>query len=105
MKQALPDALNQLSSNSAPYGAGAFVTGGICVIWLCRPGTISRVALRGVSGTVGSDAGSRPSAKWLIFGLIDASPTMSTQTTRSRYGLHARNTSPPECFVSASDAG
>src|ERR1043166_8107764 len=105
MKQALPDALSQLSSNGAAYGAGAFVTGGICVIWLWRPGTIRRIALRGVSGSVGHDEGMNPSAKWLIFGLIDAAPTSSTQTTSSRYGLHARNNSPPLCFFSVSDAG
>src|ERR1051325_1248383 len=105
MKHALPDALSQFSSNSAPYGAGAFVTGGICVIWLCRPGTISRVALRAVSGTVGHDIGIRLSAKWLIFGLIDASPTSSTQITSSTYGLHAMKISLPECFFSVSDAG
>src|SRR5262245_42701882 len=38
-KHDVPDALNQLNVNTAGYGAGAFVTGGMRTIWLCSPGT------------------------------------------------------------------
>src|SRR6476620_3521120 len=62
-RHAVPDALSQFNSNSAAYGAGAFVTGGIWVIRLCRPGTMSRDASRAVSGTVGRNPGRRLSAK------------------------------------------
>src|SRR5215467_104298 len=62
-KHAVPDALSQFSSKGAAYGAACFVTGGICVIRLWSPGTNSRIALRGVSGAVGHDAGMKPSAK------------------------------------------
>jgi hypothetical protein len=33
----VPDALNQFSVYTAPYGDGAVVTGGILVIRLCSP--------------------------------------------------------------------
>src|SRR6478752_5324257 len=104
-KHALPDALNQFSSNSAPYGAGCLVTGGIWVIWLWSPGTISRIAFRSVSGAVGHVAGMTASAKWLIFGLIAAWPHASTKMTSSRYGLHARIISLAEYFLIVSDTG
>src|SRR5215510_6286854 len=88
-RHAVPDALNQFNSNNAAYGVGFATTGGTCVIWLWRPGTMRRSAFLGVSGAVGSDAGINPSAKWLMRYLMLASPHASTTTTSSKYGTQA----------------
>src|SRR5262245_45675471 len=54
-KHDVPDALSQLSVNTAPYGAGFGVTGGILSIRLCRPGTL--IPLR-TPGLIGRNPGS-----------------------------------------------
>ena len=66
---------------------------------------MSRVASRAVSGTVGRKPGNSESARWLIFGLMSASPHARTNATSSRYGDQARTSSPAECGETCSDAG
>ena len=50
-KQAVPDALSQFISKSAAYCVGCLATGGICVMTLCSPGTMSRLSPVGASGS------------------------------------------------------
>src|SRR3970040_1860011 len=85
-KHDVPDALSQLSVNTAPYGAGAVVTGGVRVIKLCRAGTFSPFS---TLAFVGRNAGSKPLVQRSIAALVDGSPHARTNTTSSAYGSHA----------------
>src|SRR5262245_33589891 len=80
-KHDVPDAVSQLNVNTAAYGAGAGVTGGIRVIALCRPGTFrpfNTVAL------FGSDGDSTLWVHLSIAPLMDGSPHARTKTTSNK---------------------
>src|SRR5262245_57931164 len=96
MKHAVPEAVSQFSSKSAPYGVFAGTTGGTWVIMLCSPGTLIRFnRATGVGRGVRSarnESGRKPSDHVLILALMFGSPTVNTQITSSRYGSHAMKT-------------
>src|SRR5690349_15892285 len=81
MKHAVPDALSQLNVNTAAYGAGLAVTGGMRVIALCRPGTLR--PFNTVALLIETDAISSLVQRSMP-ALIDGWPTASTAITSSR---------------------
>src|SRR5207344_3060469 len=85
MKQAVPEAVNQLSSNSAAYGVFLGTTGATCVIMLWSPGTAIRLSLPvgvgWVTGCARTESGMKPSVQVLTLALILGAPNVSTATT------------------------
>src|ERR1043165_9731292 len=85
MKHAVPEAVSQFNSNSAPYGVFVGTTGGTCVIMLCSPGTPIRFnRATGVGLGVRSarnELGMKPPVHVLILALMFGSPTVRTQIT------------------------
>src|SRR4051812_28762047 len=93
MKHAVPAALSQLNSNTAAYGAGFGVTGGMRVIALCSPGTSRPFNTVPLFAT---NAGRRLSLNRLRLALIDGAPHTTTHPTSNIYGSQPINTSAAE---------
>src|SRR5471032_3186582 len=84
-RHAVPDALSQFNVKTAAYGAGFKVTGGMRMIRLCRPGTLS--PFRPLEA-FGRNDGMAPCVHVSIAVLIADSPHARTNTTSNRYGVH-----------------